>query len=236
MQGLVIWDFHPLLQGTSVKWSRQDLEGGKQLFLHLPTSTAGSSFLLPHLVKSASSVSPWRRDSSWLRSLLVLEELSVFYLRLSGPRWNWLTKTAPGRGCGWQSRHFADTGSSSCGGGRQVLPAAVLPTAVILSDIVSEAGAAWVRSWIVGLKGRGGAEKRWVTEAGFAVGISILAVHITKDSDLVIWHMCHCLFPEYMQIFWAHSCRVCHCHSKQQNKIKRIGQPPPYQLLNVFVF
>lgn len=66
------------------------------------------------------------------------------------------------------------TGSSSCGGGHQVLPAAVLPTAVILSDIVSEAGAAWVRSWIVELKGRRRGRKEMVSEPGFSVGTSIL--------------------------------------------------------------
>lgn len=73
---------------------------------------------------------------------------------------------------------------------------------------------------------KAGAGKRWATELGFALGISILAVHITKDSDLVIWHMCHCLFPEYMQISRAHLYSVCHCHWKWQSRMKRIGQPP----------
>lgn len=36
---------------------------------------------------------------------------------------------------------------------------------------------------------KAGAGKRWATELGFALGIIILAVHITKDSDLVIWHV-----------------------------------------------
>lgn len=57
-----------------------------------------------------------------------------------------------------------------------------------MSDIVSEAGAAGVRSWIVELKGRRRGRKEPVSEPGFSVGTSIPAVHITKDSGLRIRH------------------------------------------------
>lgn len=118
----------------------------------------------------------------------------------------------------------AQEASSSCGGGHQVLPAAVLPTAVILSDIVSGAGAARVRSWIVELKGRRRGRNETASEPDFSVCTSMSAVHITKDSGLMIRHMSLSVPRIYANNPSPPVFRMC-CHRKQNRR--RTGQPPP---------
>lgn len=92
--------FHLLLKQyrrPPARWSREEL-GGTDSPPWSATCQPGLPLSLPR-VKSASG-SPWGRDSAMAAVFVGFGGALGFHLLLSGPRWNWLTKTAPGRGCG----------------------------------------------------------------------------------------------------------------------------------------
>lgn len=106
---------------------------------------------------------------------------------------------------------------------------------MILSEIVSEAGAARVRSWRVGLKGRRWSRKEMSLRAGllgFSIDTSILAVHITKDSGLVIRHMSLSVPRAYANIP-SHPCFVCAVTGSRTEE--ELGNLLHYKLGEVFV-
>lgn len=179
----------------------------------------------------AGCQSPWGRDSNrdlgMLLSLWLREALLAFHLLLSGPRWNWLTKTAPGRGCGWQARHFTDTGRNSRGGATRFCPQPYclrLWSHLILSAKQGQPGQELdIRTQ----RENAGQERDGPWSRDSLLGLGSASWLYTSQKIQTLWFdTCHCLFPEYMQIFCAHPCLVCRCHRKWQNRIKIIGQPP----------